>query len=74
MNNPLRARRTANVLWNLDEEFEFCIFPSPEELETAIWQKAAEGRTARMSAGFCWSWSDPNSEGTLVEDVQIAVV
>jgi hypothetical protein len=24
-----------------------------------------------MAAGFCWPWSDPNPDGTLIEDVQI---
>src|SRR4051794_22254358 len=46
---------------NVDEEFEFHIFPSPEELDQAIRAKVNEGRTARLTAGFCWPWSAPRS-------------
>ena len=27
--------------------------------------------TARLAAGYCWDWSAPNPDGTLVEDVVI---
>ena len=33
--------------------------------------KAVDGNTARLVAGFCWPWSDPKSDGTLVEDVVV---
>ncbi len=44
---------------------------SPQELEAIIRGKAAEGATARLAAGFCWPWSNPNPDGTLVDDVVI---
>ena len=28
-------------------------------------------RRARLTAGFCWPWSNPNSDGTLVPDVKV---
>ncbi|MBP6872714.1 MAG: DUF2075 domain-containing protein [Bacteroidales bacterium] len=71
INNTLGIHRTANVIWNHDENFEFKIFSTPEELEEAINQKLQERHTARMTAGFCWPWSDPRPDGTLVEDVQV---
>jgi hypothetical protein len=71
VDNTLGVRRTANVLWNLNEDFEFRIFDSPRQLDVAIRAKIAEGTTARLSAGFCWPWSDPSSDGALVEDVVI---
>ena len=71
VNNTLGIRRTANVLWDSAEGFEFRIFDSPESLDQAIRNKASTGATARMTAGFCWKWSDPNSEGTLPTDVVI---
>jgi len=40
-------------------------------VETAIRAKSGQGTTARLAAGFCWDWSDPNPDGTLVEDVVI---
>jgi DUF2075 family protein len=71
VDNTLGIRRTANVLWEGNESFDFRIFDSPQELEAAIRKKAAEGYTARMTAGFCWKWSNPRPDGTLVEDVVI---
>jgi DUF2075 family protein len=72
VNNTLGIQRTANVLWNQDEEeFDFRTFGSVQTLEDAIRSRAAEGFSARMTAGFCWPWSKPNRDGTLVEDVVI---
>jgi DUF2075 family protein len=71
IDNTLGIRRTANVLWEGNESFDFKIFNSPQEIDEAIRKKAAEGNTARMTAGFCWEWSRPKPDGTLVEDVVI---
>jgi len=69
INNTLGIRRTANVLWDLTEEFDFRIYDSPFDLEAAIREKSSQGYTARLVAGFCWKWSDPDSEGHLLNDV-----
>jgi hypothetical protein len=71
VNNTLGIERTANALWGREEEFDFRIFESPEALEKAIFEKAAQGHTARMTAGFCWPWSKPKPDGTLYTDVVI---
>ncbi|NLE06667.1 MAG: DUF2075 domain-containing protein, partial [Crenarchaeota archaeon] len=71
VNNTLGIKKTANVLWDQDKEFEFKIFSSPHELEKAIRQKSKMGFTARLMAGFCWKWSQPDSEGYLKDDVII---
>ncbi len=71
INNTLDIERTANIIWEGDESFEFRIYPSPQALDDAIRQKTANGYTARMTAGFCWPWSDPDNRGCLVDDVQI---
>jgi uncharacterized protein len=71
VNNTLGIERTANVMWDGSEGFDFRIFDSPEELEAAIRARVAEGLTGRMTAGFCWEWSKANPDGTLVEDVRI---
>jgi DUF2075 family protein len=71
VNNTLGIERTANVLWDGSEGFDFNILASPEELELAIRKKAKEGYSARVTAGFCWPWSKPNPDGTLIEDVEI---
>ena len=57
VNNTLGIERTANVLWNQEENFDFRIFNDPFSLEDAIREKVNEGHTGRMTAGFCWPWS-----------------
>jgi len=69
--NTLGIERTANVLWNKNEAFDFQIMDSPEQLEAAIQEKVTAGNTARLAAGFCWPWSKPKPDGTLVDDVVI---
>ena len=72
VNNTLNIKRTANVIWDQHEEFDFKIFESPQKLENAIRQKVKEGFTGRVTAGFCWDWSDPKEkDGTLIDDVII---
>ncbi|MGZ5227962.1 MAG: DNA/RNA helicase domain-containing protein, partial [Burkholderiales bacterium] len=39
-------------------------------LDDAIRRRAAEGHSARLTAGFCWKWSQPK-DGRLVDDVVI---
>jgi len=72
IDNTLGIRRTANTLWSPGQEvFEFKIYSDPESLEKAIRSKVEEGHTGRVTAGFCWKWSMPNQDGTLVDDVVI---
>jgi uncharacterized protein len=71
VNNTLMVKKTANVIWDRKEEFEFKIFDSPLELEVAIKQKVKQGNTGRVSAGFCWKWSYPDKDGNLYNDVVI---
>jgi len=71
INNTLGIERTANVIWDQQEEFDLKIFPSPLDLEYAIRQKVKGGFTGRVTAGFCWKWSMPNEDGTLKVDVVI---
>ncbi|MBI5872023.1 DUF2075 domain-containing protein [archaeon] len=72
VNNTLGIKKTANVIWDLHEEFDFKILNSPKELYEAIKKKNSEvHNSARMVAGFCWKWSDTNKDGTLNEDVVI---
>ena len=71
IDNTLGIQRTADVIWDGSDGFDFRIVGSPQELEALIRQRAAEGFTARVSAGFCWPWSKPRPDGTLVDDVVI---
>jgi uncharacterized protein len=70
VDNTLDVRRTANVLWTQSDPYEFRIVASVAELERKIREKATEG-SARLVAGFCWPWSNPNPDGSLTSDVQV---
>ena len=71
--NTLGTRKTPQILWNpKKEEFDFKIVSSPHELWKMIEEKnKAEANSARLVAGFCWTWSCPNPNGSLVKDVKI---
>ncbi|OPY34239.1 MAG: hypothetical protein A4E32_00511 [Methanomassiliicoccales archaeon PtaU1.Bin124] len=71
VNNTLGIKRTANVLWEGTENFDFQIVSSPELLEKKIREKVSEGHTGRVTAGFCWPWSYPDENGYLLNDVVI---
>ncbi len=71
INNTLSIKKTANILWDSDDDFEFKIFNSPVDLDNAIKEKVGEGHSARLTAGFCWKWSDQQQDGSLVEDVVV---
>jgi hypothetical protein len=55
----------------LGEEYDFRVMDSPAAVEKAIRAVDATGKSARLIAGFCWPWSDPKPDGSLVPDVQI---
>ena len=66
INNTLGIVKTANVIWNGEEQFDFSVLETPEKLEEAIKGKLAQGYTARLTAGFCWDWSkELTGEGML---------
>ena len=69
--NTLEIQRTANVLWNTNDRFDFKIVASPEALDDAVRAKVNSKDSARLVAGFCWQWSDPLPDGSLVSDVQV---
>ena len=72
VDNTLGTRRTATQIWNpSDEAFDFRVFRSASALNSAIRQRISEGAAARLVAGYCWPWSYPLTDGTLVEDVVI---
>jgi len=60
-----------SLAWRRNNEYEVRIFDSPADLEQAIRRRAHEGYTARLVAGFCWEWSDPRPDNSLIRDVTI---
>lgn len=52
-------------------EYGVHLAESPQDLEAWVRARAAAGQTARLVAGYCWPWSDPEPDGSLVPDVAI---
>ncbi len=71
IDNTLGIRRTANVIWDGADGFDFRIIDSPEQLDGLIRSRTEQGFTARLAAGFCWPWSQPGTDGTLIDDVVV---
>jgi hypothetical protein len=71
VDNTIELDRTPQALWSMDDDFDFRIVGNVRELESLIRQKAGEGSTARLVAGFCWPWSDPDDAGQLQPDVRV---
>lgn len=58
-------------VWEGDGRFDLRLAGSPEQMESYLTVRQEAGETARMSAGYCWSWSDPRPDDSLVPDVRI---
>ena len=55
-----------------EDKIKFNIVSSPEELRKEIYTRNKEKKnSARIVASFCWPWSKPRTDGTLVNDVKI---
>jgi uncharacterized protein len=57
--------------WRGDDDFSVSVMDSVHELDAWRGAREGEGYGARLTAGFCWPWSDPRKDGTLVRDVTI---
>jgi DUF2075 family protein len=58
--------------FKVNGEFDFRIFNNPNELYDELKKREFEKpNSARLTAGYCWKWSDPLPNGTLVKDVVI---
>jgi len=55
-----------------DEKMQFKIFDDPLQMMDEIRARNVEKKnSARIVAGFCWPWSKPNPDGSLVNDVKV---
>jgi hypothetical protein len=59
------------IQWIGDPHFDVQVVDSPAEMEALLDSSIAEGYSGRIAAGYCWPWSDPAPDGTLVRDVQV---
>lgn len=67
----LQLNGDAAFPWEMDSNFHVEIVKSPQEMEEKLRLKNQEGYKARITAGYCWTWNDPKSDGTLPNDVVI---
>jgi hypothetical protein len=66
----LGLREGTTPHWTNEESFTVEVADSVGDLEARLVGKMEEGYSTRMTAGYCWKWS--NAEGdSLVHDVQI---
>ena len=59
------------VPWEGDDQFDVRVADTPSEMELRLARLLDEGYGARIAAGYCWPWSDPREDGSLVPDVRI---
>jgi hypothetical protein len=57
--------------WEGDPAFQVSVAETPQEMEAFLRHRLESGYGARMAAGYCWPWSDPRPDGSLVPDVHI---
>ncbi|WP_174449380.1 DUF2075 domain-containing protein [Azospirillum baldaniorum] len=55
--------------WKSHQAYDFHVFDSVAEMANALDVKRTQGLRSRITAGFCWRWSDPMPTGTLVDDL-----
>ena len=67
----LGLRAGGTLRWPGDDAFVVQAMDSPGELDAWLRARVDEGYGARMTAGYCWPWSDPRPDGSLVPDVRI---
>jgi hypothetical protein len=59
------------IPWPQDETFQVLFANGPEAMQGFLKARIDDGFGARMTAGYCWPWSNPDEQGNLVPDVTI---
>ncbi|MEJ2875886.1 MULTISPECIES: DNA/RNA helicase domain-containing protein [unclassified Saccharothrix] len=54
-----------------ESDYDFDIARDPDDLDAWIRHKNAHGFTARIAAGYCWTWTEVDAKQPLVDDVVI---
>lgn len=67
----LGLRGDGPVPWADEDAFTVEVVDSVVELERRLAAQIDHGMNARITAGYCWPWSDPRPDGTLVDDVVV---
>ncbi len=70
--NTLGITESEKQFLTKEDKMEFKVINDPLELKKLIEQRNSEKKNcARIVAGFCWPWSKPNRDGSLVNDVKV---
>ncbi len=70
--NLLQIRESTKEFLTKEDRMEFKILEDPLELKKIIDMRNKEKKNcARMVAGFCWEWNNPNPDGSLPKDVKV---
>ena len=70
LDHVLEVRDTE--ITEFDTRMALRIFDDPQEMYNEIQKRNIESNNkSRIVAGFCWPWSNPKADGTLVNDVKI---
>ncbi|QLY33494.1 DUF2075 domain-containing protein [Nocardia huaxiensis] len=73
--NPLQPISWSELTEGSDDRFRVTSAVSPQALESwLLCQQERQGGTARIAAGYCWPWSDPEAiedSKRLVDDIKI---
>ncbi|RKS77480.1 hypothetical protein CLV35_1166 [Motilibacter peucedani] len=67
----LGLRPADDLAWPGDDRFQLEVADTPQELEAAIRSAQEQGFNGRLTAGYCWPWSNPRADDSLVNDVQV---
>ncbi|MEU9465338.1 DUF2075 domain-containing protein [Streptomyces avermitilis] len=51
------------VSWDPDDRMKLLVADSPQEMEDFLQERRAEGYGARISAGYCWTWTTKYPSG-----------
>jgi hypothetical protein len=71
LNGFLNLEDATAINWSSDPNFSVLVADSPSEIVEKLRAFESEGFKSRITAGYCWTWNDPNDDGTLPNDVKI---
>ncbi|GAA0969506.1 DUF2075 domain-containing protein [Acrocarpospora macrocephala] len=69
---PLNDSTGIPRVWPGDgDRFQVLHAETPEEMDAFLREKLRLDYSTRITAGFCWPWSPPSADNTLVHDISI---
>ena len=71
LNGFLKIEDSKSIAWSKDPNFNVIVADSPDEIVDKLQGFESEGYKSRITAGYCWTWNDPNADGTLPNDIKI---